>query len=312
MQEDFYQILGISRNASKDEIKKAYRKLARKLHPDRNSNNKSAEEQFKKVSAAYAVLSDSKKKQLYDQYGVDGLRDGFNPEMWKQYGSGSGGFGNVHSGGTPGGFDFGGFGGFGPMEDIFESLFGNRRNKSGFGGGGWQPQKGANIKSRLDIEMMDIVLGRELKIVIPIEGEQKNLTLKIPRGIEDGQTIRLKEQGAKSPNGGPPGDLLLEIRTLKTREYERKGNDLTKREKITIGEAYFGAVKVVDTPWGKVNVNIPKGTQGGSKLRLKGKGIKKGKIEGDLFIEVLIEIPTRRDKETDDAIQRLEQAYGRN
>ena len=305
--EDLYEILGVKRDATREEIKKAYRKLARELHPDRNKDNKNAEERFKKVSAAYAVLSDNEKKKLYDEYGVDGLRDGFDPNMWKQYG----GNGRVYQGqgGGYGGFDFGGFGGFGPMEDIFESLFGAKRGgKRTHGVGNWG-QTGPKVKSTLNVELMDVVLGRELKIVVPIEGERKNLSVKIPQGMEEGQTIRLREQGARSHTGGPPGDLLLEIRINPDRDYERRGNDLIKKEKITIGEAYFGCTKEVETPWGGVKMTIPKGTQGGSRMRLRGKGIRSSKGQGDLYIQISVEIPRRRDKETEEIIEKIEKCY---
>ena len=166
--EDLYAVLGVSRSASKEEIKKAYRKLARELHPDRNQENKSAEERFKKVSAAYAVLGDEEKRKMYDQYGIDGLRDGFDPNMWKRYGGyadrGSGGRVETNFGG---GFDFGGFQGFGAMEDIFESLFGKRggrgrRKAENTAWGGGIPEKGAQVRSVLEIELMDAILGREL------------------------------------------------------------------------------------------------------------------------------------------------------
>ena len=185
-------------------LKKAYRKLARDLHPDRNKDNKAAEEKFKKVSAAYAVLGDEEKRKLYDQYGIDGLRDGFDPNMWKQYG----GFGGGRNGGAgSGGFDFGGqgvdfggFHGFGAMEDIFESLFGGRRRgRSGRTGSHWGQgsEKGPSVKSTLEVELMDAVLGRELEIVIPIEGERKKLKLKIPEGIESGKNNSSERAGGK-------------------------------------------------------------------------------------------------------------------
>jgi DnaJ-class molecular chaperone len=308
MAEDFYRILGVQKGASKDEVKKAYRKLARELHPDRNKDNKDAEERFKKVSAAYAVLGDEEKRKLYDQYGVDGLRDGFDPNMWRQYGGGFGSdFGGKSSGG---GFDFGGFEGFGAMEDIFESLFGNRGRGRRRTTTTWaQGEKGANVRSALEVELMDVILGRELQVIVPIENERKNLKVKIPKGIEDGKSIRLKAQGARSKNGGKSGDLILQIRVKNDKEYERHRNDLYKKEKLTIGEAYNGIVKDVSTPWGPVKITVPKGTQGGSKLRLRGKGIQKGEESGDMYIQVVITIPSKRDKKTEEAIKNIEKCY---
>ena len=304
MNEDFYQILGIQKRASKEEIKKAYRNLARELHPDRNKNNKEAEEKFKRVSAAYAVLGDEEKRKIYDQYGVDGLRDGFDPNLWNKFGGFSGGSGGAHGNG---GFDFGGFEGFGAMEDIFENLFGRNRRKTHQR---WQTQeKGKKIETQLEVELMDVILGRELQVIVPIEGEKRRLKVKIPQGIEDGKKIRLKEQGGRKIYGGRNGDLYLEIKIKKDRIYERKGEDLYKKEEFTIGEAYNGVVKEIDTPWGKGKINLPEGTQGGSKLRLKGKGMKNSKMSGDLYIFVAIKIPKNKEKRTDAAIAEIEKCY---
>jgi curved DNA-binding protein len=311
-----YKVLGVERSATKEEIKKSYRKLARELHPDKNKDNKLAEERFKKVSAAYTVLGDVEKRKMYDEYGIDGLRDGFDPNMWRKYGAYGGGGPSKQTGGDVdfgGGVDFGGFQGFGAMEDIFESLFGaqrGRRKDSRNSNRAWKaPEKGAQVKAALEIELLDAVLGRELEIVIPIDGERKTLRVKIPEGIESGKSIRLKEQGAKSNSGGVPGDLLLEIRIRKDRIYEQDGLNLVKKEKITVKEAYDGVQKEIDTPWGMLKMTIPEGTQGGSKMRLKGKGIKRGGEQGDLYVQIAIQIPTKRDDQTREAVDRLDEKY---
>lgn len=314
--EDLYKILEVSRDASDAEIKKSYRRLARELHPDRNRNDKVSEERFKKVSAAYAVLSDKKKKELYDKYGVDGLRDGFDPNMWNQYGGYHGGWPGpgAHAYGSNGEFDFGGFSGFGALEDIFENLFGGGMGKRGrtgrAAGTRWNvAQGGAQVKSTLEVELMDVVLGRELQIAIPIKGKRKSLKVKIPKGIESGKTIRLKGQGEESPNGGPSGDLLLEIMVKKDASYQRDGLDLTKKQNITIGQAYNGAVIPVETPWGSIKVTIPKGAQGGQRLRIKEKGMERGSKKGDLYIVLNITIPKSRSKRTKEAVAKLEEMY---
>lgn len=310
-QEDFYQILGVEKNAKAEEIKKAYRKMARELHPDRNGNNPTAEEKFKKVSAAYAVLSDKEKRNLYDQYGVDGLRDGFDPNLWRQYGGGFG-YGRGNSRPQGGGkVDFGGFQGFGAMEDIFESLFGGSRKrgreKAGFSWGG--TRTGEQVSSTLEIELMDAILGRELQIMIPIGGKKKNLKVTVPQGIEDGKKIRLKEQGAAGSGGGPNGDLIIEIKIKEDKTYKRNGMDLERRERITVIEAYKGVIKDIETPWGEVKMTIPAGTQGGTRLRLRGKGMKKGKEKGDLYINIAIEIPKKRDERTEKMIEAMSECY---
>jgi len=313
--DDLYKVLGVSREADEKEIKKAYRKLARELHPDHTKGDKRAEERFKKVSAAYAVLSDKQKRKLYDQYGIDGLRDGFDPEMWKRYG----GFGGQSrtGGRAPRGaeFDFGGFSGFGSLEDVFESLF---------GGGGFSKRTGATrtssgpfdvrspgvqVHSTIEIDLLDAVLGRELQIAVPIGNERRKLKVKVPRGIGDGQTMRLRGQGGRSPDGGPGGDLMLEIRVREHARYRRDGMNLEVRESITVGQAYRGTTLPVETPWGKVKVTVPPGTQGGQKLRVKGHGIRSGKGSGDLYVQVSIRIPTARSAEVEEAIDKLEQMY---
>lgn len=316
MNEDFYSVLGVSRGADEKEIKKAYRRLARELHPDHTKGDKTAEERFKTVSAAYAVLGDKEKRKLYDQYGIDGLRDGFDPEMWRQYG---GGFsGRPGGGGRPARgveFDFGGFSGFGSLEDVFESLFGG----SGFSRrGGVRTRSGSpfdirapgvQVHSVIDVDLLDAVLGRELQIAVPIDAERRKLKVKVPQGIEDRQSMRLKGQGARSQDGGTAGDLLLEIRIRDHPRYRRSGLDLEVRETITVGQAYRGSSLPVETPWGKVKVTVPAGTQGGQRMRVKGHGVRRGGESGDLYVQLAIRIPTKRDSELDDVIEKLEQMY---
>lgn len=309
--EDLYRILGVEKGASEGEIKKAYRNLARELHPDRNKDNKEAEEKFKKVSAAYAVLGDKEKRKLYDQFGIDGLRDGFDPQKWQQYGAGFRGWPEGQTGNNT--FDFGGFTGFGAMEDIFESLFGKGKNRRYSGRRNvhnWNVQeKGAQVLYDLEVEFMDAIRGRELDIVLTMGKEQKKLKVKIPEGIENGQKIRLKGQGQQGTSGGPPGDLILKIKIKKGKDYERKGIDLVKTENITIGQAYNGANINVETPWGKGVLTIPQGTQGGQKMRLKGQGVRKSSGRGDLIVVVNIQVPTKRDKETEQVISKIEERY---
>lgn len=311
MNDDLYRELGLSRNATQSDIKKAYRKLARQYHPDTNKDNPTAEEKFKKISAAYAVLGDAKKKTLYDKYGVDGLRDGFDENQWQQYGArGQSPFGDAN---------FGGFSGLGGMESIFETLFG------GGGGGGrgrrsrasgtppWSHsggKKGDDVKSSLDIDLMDAVLGKELELLVPVAGEQKKLKVKIPKGIESGKSIRLKNQGASGSFGGSSGDLLLELRISESsNDYRRYGENLVKEQGITIGQAYFGDSIKVETPWGEGNLKVPPGTQGGIKMRIKGHGIRKGEKRGDLLVQINILLPTDTDKKTSDLVTKLEKRY---
>jgi DnaJ-class molecular chaperone len=311
--EDLYEILGVGRTATAEEIKKAYRALARKHHPDRNQGKKDSEERFKKLSAAYAVLKDGEKRKLYDQYGVDGLRDGFDPKMWERYGPSkqrAGGSGAQAAGET---FDFGGFSGFGSMEDVFESLFGGGRGR-GRGpraGVSWENQakQGANVRTTLEVELLDAVIGKELELAVEIEGETRRLKVKLPPGVEDGQTIRLEGQGAKGRGGGAQGDLLMEVRVKSDQTYTRHGNDLERRVLVTLGKAYKGGEVEVETPWGKGRLKIPASTQGGKRFRLKGQGIRKKREVGDLYVRVDVRVPEGKDAETISAVEKIEKLY---
>ncbi|MBN2714957.1 MAG: DnaJ domain-containing protein [Deltaproteobacteria bacterium] len=306
MNDELYNELGLNRNATEAEIKKAYRQLARKYHPDTNSDNAQAEEKFKKISAAYAVLSDKKKRDLYDKYGINGLRDGFDENQWRQYGGSGSPFG--------GDVNFGGFSGFGGMESIFETLFGGGRSRGSRVSGSppWSAsggKKGNDVKSTLEIDAMDAILGRELELLVPVGGEQKKLKVKIPRGIETGKSIRLKNQGSPGMFGGAQGDLILELNVRDNGPYRRQGTNLIKEQNITVGQAYFGDVITVETPWGEGKLRIPPQTQGGTKMRVKGHGIRKGDAKGDLLVQLNITIPTDTDKATEDIVKKLEKVY---
>lgn len=305
MKEDsLYSELGLEKGASQEEIKKAYRKLARELHPDKNKDNKKAEERFKKISAAYAVLGDEKKRRIYDQYGIDGLRDGFDPEIWKKYGTRS-----YQPQETREEYEyenFGGFNGFGSMEDIFEGLFGKRNNKRKETETN-RVTKGNDLEARAEIELIDAILGREIEINLKNEDENRKLKVKIPQGIEDGKKIRLRGQGQRNRWGN--GDLIIEVKIREDKNYERKGNDLVAQEYITIREAYKGTKKEIETPWGKINIRIPKGTQSGTKMRIRGKGIRQGEQRGNLYVVVNIKIPKTENEILDKAIEEIEKYY---
>jgi curved DNA-binding protein len=310
LKEDLYLILGIDRNATEAEIKKVYRKLARELHPDKNKGNKEAEERFKKVSAAYAVLGNAEKRKIYDKYGIDGLREGFDPATWDR----ASGFGRRPAAGR--GRTYGepvDFGGVGGMDDIFETLFGQ-----GFRGGrtarratwGGEPRgKAVETRSHMEVDLLDAVLGRELQILVPVEGESRSLKVTLPRGIESGRSIRLKGQGGGTGRGPERSDLIIEIRVRENDVYIRKGMDLIKREDITVGLAFFGGPLSVETPWGRGKVNIPQGTRGGNRIRIKGHGVRVGEQAGDLYVQVNIVLPEKRDAATEEAVRRLETLY---
>jgi len=310
MAEELYAILGVPRGATEAEIKKAYRRLARELHPDRNKGNKESEERFKKVSAAYAVLGNPEKRGLYDKYGVDGLRDGFDPAVWeraRQYGGRAAAGGGAH--GEQ--FDFGGFSGFGGMESIFETLFGQAaRGGRGAPRREWRGgsrRRGFEVRSQMEVELLDTVLGRELQIEVPVEGEMRRLTVKLPKGIESGQSIRLRGQGGAGGRGGDAGDLIIEVKVKEDEIFTRKGMDLVKREDVPASVAYFGGALSVETPWGSGKVTVPPGTRGGKKVRIKGHGVRRGDEAGDLYVQLNVVLPSRRDAEAEAVMRRLEE-----
>ncbi len=279
--QDYYQILGVSRDAEKSDIKKAYRKLARKYHPDVNSEA-DAEEKFKQANEAYEVLKDSDKRQAYDRFGAD----------WKhgqQFDAG--GFGGGFQGG---GYSSGSFSG-GDFSDFFESIFG-----SGFQQAGGSPfqqgqhqRRGADLQLKLDISLEEAFNGGSKTIQFAKSqgsAEMKKLKFKIPKGVSEGQKIRLAKQGQASPHGGDPGDLYLEMNILPHRLFRLEGRDVILRLPLTPWEAAAGANLKVPTLSGSVELKIKPGMQSGQKMRLKGKGLA-GPPVGDQFVEIMIQTP---------------------
>lgn len=353
---DYYEVLGVEKNASDSEIKKAYRKLAMKYHPDQNPGDKGAEERFKEVNEAYEVLSDADKKARYDQYGFAGVDPNFNP-----------GFG----GGGAGGF------GFGDLGDIFGDIFGG----FGFGGGGSArqnaPQKGQNIVAQVEITFEEAAFGVEKEIntaVIEDCGKchgsgcadgaspevcsachgtgtvrttrqtafgtfaqqsacpqcggagkiiknpcptckgkgrvrrNKKLSVQIPAGIDDGQSVRVRGEGNVGTNGGPRGDLLVTVSVRRHKIFQRDGSNVLCEMPITFAQAALGADIEVPTLDGKVRYHVPEGTQTGTTFRLKGKGMYYVgyKTRGDQFVTVTVETPTNLTREQKDLLRQLE------
>jgi curved DNA-binding protein len=317
MARDFYGILGVSRGASADEIKKRYRKLAGKLHPDKNPGDKVSEAQFKDVNRAYEVLIDPKKRALYDEFGEDALREGFDPDRMRQYRAWT------NQGGAPGGrggqtnipFDIndflrraqggptaadGDFAEGGGMGDLFGDLFGGRKRKRG-------PARGPDQESEITIDFSMAVKGGTL--TLRTSESPDPITVRIPPGAHEGSRLRLAGQGGKSPNGGPSGDLLLRIHVRPHPFFRREGNDLHLDLPITPGEAYAGAKVKVPTPDGVVSLKVPPHTQSGQALRLKGKGIVRKNTEaGDLYVHFQVRLPTTDSDELRDAVQKLDRA----
>jgi curved DNA-binding protein len=305
---DFYEILGVARDASPEEIKKAYRQLAKELHPDRNPDNEEAEERFKDVSGAYSVISDEEKRKLYDEFGEMGLREGFDPEAYAASTQGVGGFGGFDFGDIFGAAARGGGGRAGHVEFDLGDLFGG----AGAGRGAYvrAPQRGADLRSEVTVDFRDAVLGctRELSLRGP-EGERA-LKVRIPAGVRNEGKIRLRGQGGVGIHGGPAGDLVLKVKVPKHPYFSIRGKQLHVKVPVTPLEAYSGAKVSVPTPEGSVQLSIPAGSQNGSKLRLRGKGIeKKGKPRGDLIAHLEIVLPEGHSEEVDEALKTVQDAF---
>ncbi len=286
MASDPYAILGVPRGASEADIKKAYRKLAKELHPDRNKDDPKKAERFAKVTQAYDLLTDKDKRARFDRGEIDG--DG-NPTA--PFGFGGGG------GGQQGGFrpDFGEQGDIG---DIFEGLFGGAGRRggggfsSGFGGFGRRPPpKGANLAYRLAVAFEDAAKLAPQRITL---GDGKTIDLKLPAGVENGTQMRLAGKGEQGPGGA--GDAIVTIEIQPHRFYERVGDDIRLDLPVTLSEAVLGAEVRVPTPDGAVMLKVPKGSTSGKVLRLKGRGFhKKGGGRGDLLVTLMVDLPVDDD-----------------
>lgn len=346
---DYYEVLGIKKGASEDEIKKAYRKMAKKYHPDVNKDP-GAEDKFKEINEAYEVLSDPQKKATYDQFGHAGM-DGAN------FGGGG----------------FGGAGGFGSFEDIFGSFFGG-----GFGGGQRRaqsgPRKGNDRFMQMRIDFMDAIFGKTETITLEVdeqcseclgsgaksksdietcptcngtgrvvtqqrtafgvfqnesvcptchgsgkkiknrcpkcngkgyEHKRVKLDIKIPAGIQSGQQVRVANKGERGINGGLNGDLYIEIIVARHKNFVREGNDIRISIPISIVDATLGCEVDVPTVYGDVSLKIPAGTQHGTLMRLKGKGVKSTRGQGDQYVEIRLEVPTKLSREEKTLFEKL-------
>ena len=310
MADDLYNILGVKRTATADELKAAYRKLAGKLHPDKNPGNKSAEAKFKRINQAYMVLSDSTKRQAYDEFGDVSLSDNFDAERARAYQRWGGGRGG---GGAPGSTVvdledlFGGAarGGTGGIGDLFGDLFSRGRGGSGGGRGPRGGMPGNDVESELTIDFASAVRGATVQV--QIEGSGEPVTVRIPPGAAEGAKLRVKGEGAPGAFGGARGDLLLVIHVAPHPIFRMEGADLHVDVPVTLGEAYFGAKIRIPTPDGFVNLKVPPGAQSGQSVRLRGKGVaRSGKTSGDLYVHFLVRIPTAQEPEAREAITTLE------
>jgi curved DNA-binding protein len=304
--EDLYAVLGVPKTAEADALKKAYRKLAGQLHPDKNPGNKGAEERFKKVNHAYDVLGDAKKRKLYDEFGEEGLREGFDAERVRAYrgwagrqpagGPGREGFGGGQT------FDpddlFGGGAGGANIGDLFGDFMGRSRRQRG-------PAKGPDLESEVTIDFASAVRGATLELR-PQGTLGVPVTVRIPPGADEGSRVRIPGQGGPSPNGGARGDLVLTVHVTPHAFFRREGDDLHLDLPVTVAEAYNGAkirVPTIDTP---VTMKVAPGTQSGQVVRLRGKGVaRKGRPAGDLYVHFLIHIPTTRSDDIEKLVEGL-------
>lgn len=308
MATDFYAVLGVPKDADAATIKKTYRKLARDLHPDKNAGNKEKETKFKAVNQAYETLGDEKKRKLYDEFGEEAAREGFDPEKARAYkqwqsraGNGGGGgfrgggggavnLEDLFSGAVPGGSAGGG--------DPFADLFGRSQRRRG-------PQKGRDHEQELTVDFVSAVKGTSLQLRHPSSPEP--VTVRIPPGASEGSRVRIAGQGGASPNGGPSGDLILVIHVEPHALFTREGDDLQLEVPIWVSEALKGSKVKVPTFDGDVMVKVPPGTSSGTKLRLRGKGVaRKGKEPGDLYVRFMIHVPKDAPASVADELAKLE------
>ncbi len=298
MADDFYKTLGIQRNASQADVQKAYRDLARKYHPDLNPNDKTAKEKFQKVQAAFDVLNDSSKREMYDRYG----------SSFESRAQGGPQPGHGGTGAAPGfeeidlGELFGSRYG-GDPSSIFGDLFGGQYRRKGSAGTGKrgrkppaEPTAGADLQQQIEIPFQTSILGGEIELGVPRStGHVDTINVKIPAGITDGAKMRLRGQG-ESLGGEPAGDILLTVRVAPHPWFTRRGNNLEVKLPVTLAEAILGAKVDVPTPRGTISLRIPPHTSSGTKLRIKGHGVKaKDGPAGDLFADVFIMLPEKID-----------------
>lgn len=295
---DYYETLGVSKTASADEIKSAFRKLARKYHPDMAKDKKAAEEKFKEINEAYEVLSDTEKRKKYDAYGANWQQGGFQPPPgWEQQARGGGGYGGAGEGFEGGEFHFGGTG----FSDFFEQMFGSRR--SGMGGGGFDgfqsaPQRGQDVEADIMVTLEEALHGstRQISFRRGNSSKVETYTVKIPKGVREGQRIRLAGQGSAGVKGGTAGDLYLRVKFQKHPDFDVQGSDVYYEMEVPVAQAVLGTEVEVPTLDGRARLRIPQGTQNGKKFRLANRGLtERGGTRGDYYAVLSVVLPEKID-----------------
>ncbi|MBL0225826.1 MAG: DnaJ domain-containing protein [Geobacteraceae bacterium] len=290
---DYYKVLGVDKNVSPEELKKVFRKLAVKYHPDRNPNDKTAEDRFKEINEAYAVLSDPKKKEEYDTYGSSGFHKQYSQEdIFRGFD-----FGNIYK-------DMGAGGG----EDIFSRLFGGGFARGG-GRGGFRggPQRGGDLEMEVEIGFRDAAQGAEKQIAFRRGSQREELKIKIPAGVDNGSRIRITGKGSQGEGGGPDGDLFLVIRVLPDQVFTRDGGDIFVDRTIPFSAACLGTSLDVPTLESDKRIKVPAGIQPGTRIRLKGCGIKPlgSNAKGDLYVKVAVHVPESLNDEQKRLVEEL-------
>lgn len=287
---DYYEILGLKKGASPEEIKKAFRKLAVKYHPDKNAGDKKAEDRFKEINEAYAVLSDPQKKSQYDQFGSAGFHQRYSQEDI---------FRNFNAGDIFKEFNLGG------SDDVFSRIFGG----GGFrqGGGRSMSRKGQDFEMEVAISFMEAFSGGEKRIAFNREGRSEELSVKLPAGIDSGARLRLSGKGGAGIGGGPNGDLYLNIVVRADSRYSREGADILFPQQITFSQACLGGSLDVETLDGTKRIKVPAGIQPDTKIRLKGLGFQHGGkgTRGDFYVVVKVKVPQTLSAQQKELIEKL-------
>ena len=309
MARDFYEVLGLSRDADPSEIQRAYRKLARTLHPDVNKDP-GAEERFKELSEAYDVLSDPEQRKRYDTFGEDFRRVGADedPDAYRRArayaGAGAGGARSSGwgGGGPSGGFRYSGSGDDVDLEDLLGGIFGGR----GRGRGGWGPVSGSDHETEVEVTVEEAYHGTQRTLSTSSPDGPRTIDVRIPAGVVDGQRIRVRGKGGQGSGGGEAGDLYLIVRIAPHPRYRLEGRDLHMLLPLAPWEAALGSSVGIDTPGGPATINVPAGTSSHRRLRLKGRGLpnKRGK-PGDLYAEAQIKVPKSPSAEERELFEQL-------